>query len=65
MSETAERRGWQSERRGTEKGGPCPKCDHPLSRVYEGEANVRYRECAADGCRARWVTREVFERRIA
>lgn len=59
------RRGWQMDRRGTEKGGPCPECHHALSRVYDGEGDARYRECARDGCGARWVTREVFERRIA
>ena len=64
-AEPVARRGWQSERRGTEKGGLCPACQHRLSRVYDGEGGERCRECARPGCGARWVTEEVFKRRIA
>lgn len=59
------RKGWQTARKGTTKGGACPECGHTLSRVYDGEDDVRFRECAKEGCGARWTTREVFERRIA
>jgi hypothetical protein len=65
MSETPQRRGWQADRRGSTRGGPCPQCGHEMSRVYDGEGGERQRECAKDGCGARWVTEEVFKRRIA
>jgi len=55
-------RGWQKCRKGS-KAVPCPACGGELSRVYDKDGVDRFRECAA--CEARYVTKEVLDRRIA
>lgn len=64
VERTPEKRGWYKDRKGSEKV-PCPECGYALSRVYDSEGVERYRECANDACGARYVTKEVFDRRIA
>lgn len=61
---TDRRRSWCADVKGSEKGGPCWKCQNALSRAYGGEGTLRYRECARVGCGARWATREAFVRRL-
>jgi hydrogenase maturation factor HypF (carbamoyltransferase family) len=42
---------------------PCPACFHHLSFVYDSRYVDRYRECLK--CGARYVTEEIFKRRVA
>lgn len=41
---------------------PCPACKHPVSAVVDSRGLTRIRQCVQ--CKERWLTEEVYKRRI-
>jgi hypothetical protein len=53
----------EPDRRGGSEKGDCPACSHQISKALASRGTERRRQCLK--CRARWLTTEVFVRRIA